>query len=368
MKIAAVLLAAGASTRMGVNKLTLSLGGMSVLERSARALKASGIEDAVIAVSEDTRAPAEEIAAKYGYRVIMGGNTRGESVYNGLKAVNCDIVAIHDGARCLVTPEIVLDSIRCAIETGSGIASVKSRDTLRHEEEGTLDRSRIYTVQTPQTFDYGRILAAYEKARTEGIEATDDCAIYERMWGRASASKGSIINQKLTEAEDLSFFEAITGEIRTGYGEDTHRLTEGRKLILGGVDVPFSLGLLGHSDADVLTHAVIDALLGAASLGDIGRMFPDSDAAYKGINSLLLLERAWAAVKDKGYSLCNLDATVIAQQPKLAPHIQTMRENIAAVLGCDADRISVKATTPEHTGPEGNLECITARCVCALRR
>lgn len=368
MKIAAVLLAAGASTRMGVNKLTLNLGGISVLERSARALKAAGVEEIVIAVSEDTRAHAEIVAEKYGCKVVAGGNTRGESVYNGLKTLSSDIVVIHDGARCLVTPDIISSSIQTAIETGSGIAAVKSRDTLRHEEAGTLDRSRIYTVQTPQTFDYDRILAAYESARMEGIEATDDCAIYERMWGKASVSKGSIINQKLTEAEDLSFFEAITGEMRTGFGEDTHRLTEGRKLILGGVDVPFDLGLLGHSDADVLTHAVIDALLGAAALGDIGRMFPDSDAVYKGICSLRLLEMAWGAVKEKGYSLCNVDAVIVAQQPKLAPHIQTMGENIARVLECDVDRVSVKATTPEHTGPEGNLECITARCVCTLRR
>ena len=156
-------------------------------------------------------------------------------------------------------------------------------------------------------------------------------------------------------------------DLRIGHGYDVHRLVEGRPLILGGVTIPYERGLLGHSDADVLIHAVIDALLGAAAMGDIGRLFPDSSPEYKDMDSLILLKRAWQMVHDAGYEICSVDATVIAQEPKLAPYIDNMRRNIADAMGCDVGIVSAKATTPEHTGPEGNLECITARSVCMIR-
>ena len=367
MKVAAVILCAGSSRRMGRDKLIIELGGKTVLRRSVEAFIGAGIRDIVLAFSEVTKSEAETLANEYGLRIVEGGATRGESVYNALKLLECDIVAIHDGARCLVTPEIILDSVASAARYGSGVAAVPARDTMWKEGE-ILDRTAVMAAQTPQTFAFDKILAAYKKAAEEGYEATDDCALYQRMWGEARFSMGSIVNQKLTLESDMELFTGLCAERRTGYGEDTHRLQKGRRLILGGVDVPFELGLLGHSDADVLTHAVIDAMLGAAAMGDIGRLFPDSSSEYKDICSLILLERAWEKVRAAGYSVENIDATIIAQQPKLAPHIDAMRANIARVLGCAVDRISVKATTPEHTGPEGNIECITARCVCTLKR
>ena len=166
------------------------------------------------------------------------------------------------------------------------------------------------------------------------------------------------------------FKNSVCGKVvsmRIGMGYDVHRLVEGRPLILGGVTIPYERGLLGHSDADVLIHAVIDALLGAAAMGDIGRLFPDSSPEYKDIDSLILLKRAWQMVRGAGYEVCSVDATVIAQEPKLAPYIDNMRSNIADAMGCDVGIVSAKATTPEHTGPEGNLECITARSVCMIR-
>jgi len=153
---------------------------------------------------------------------------------------------------------------------------------------------------------------------------------------------------------------------RVGYGEDTHRLVPGRPLVLGGDMIPYDLGLLGHSDADVLAHAIIDALLGAACLGDIGRMFPDTDARYLDADSLKLLAQAAARVAEEGFSLVNLDATIIAQAPKLAPYLEHMRRNIARAMGVPTDRISIKATTPEGMNAEGRLECMSARCVCML--
>ena len=154
--------------------------------------------------------------------------------------------------------------------------------------------------------------------------------------------------------------------MRIGHGYDVHRLTEGRKLILGGVDVPYEKGLDGHSDADVLTHAVMDALLGAAALGDIGKLFPDTDERYRGCSSLWLLEQVKTALDEKGYRLGNLDVTVIAQRPKLAPFILQMRENLAETLGCSVDAVNVKATTEEHLGFTGSGEGIAAHAVCII--
>ena len=155
-------------------------------------------------------------------------------------------------------------------------------------------------------------------------------------------------------------------DLRIGHGYDVHRLTEGRKLILGGVEIPYEKGLLGHSDADVLVHAVMDALTGAARLGDIGKLFPDTDPQYAGICSLTLLTQVLRRTLAQGYALSNLDATIVAQQPKLAPHIPAMRAKLAAAMACGQERISIKATTPEGCGPEGALESITVRCVCSM--
>lgn len=367
MRVAAVILCAGESRRMGRNKLIIELGGKTVMRRSAEAFIAAGIRELVLVYSEATYLEAQRLADEYGLRMVEGGASRGESVYNALKTMDCDIVAIHDGARCMVSAEIIMDSIASAAKNGSGVAAVPVRDTLWKEAK-IIDRTAVMAAQTPQTFAFDRILAAYENAIQDGFEATDDCTLYQRMWGEACFSKGSVANQKLTFEPDLELFNGMYSQWRTGYGEDTHRLTSGRRLVLGGVEIPYEMGLLGHSDADVLTHAIIDGILGAAAMGDIGRMFPDSSAEYKDISSLVLLERAWNRVRAAGYELENTDATIIAQQPRLAGYISAMRETLARTLGCDVERISIKATTPEHTGPEGRLECITSRCVCTLVR
>lgn len=365
MKVTGIIPAAGASRRMGRDKLTMAFGGKTVLRRSVEALITAGVTDIIIAVSDATRQEAEKLSKMYGVRVVDGGETRGDSVYNALMKADCDIALIHDGARCLVSERVIRDSIRSAEEYGSGVTAIPARDTMWRDGE-IVDRSGIMLAQTPQAFEYRRIRAAYEAARENDIQATDDCALYRRLFGEVHYSMGSIMNQKLTAAEDVEMFKLLTQRQRIGYGEDTHRLAEGRRLVIGGVEIPFRLGLLGHSDADVLVHAVIDALLGAAALGDIGGMFPDSSPEYKDIDSMLLLERAWSRVSSEGYSVSSIDATVIAQEPKLAPYIDDMRRSIARAIGCGEGLVSVKATTPEHTGPEGNLECITARCVCMI--
>lgn len=377
--VSAILLAAGSSTRMGrgsdgerINKLTIKPGGTDPISLCVRAFSPVA-DEIVIVVSEATRAAAEKIRSlsSVPVRIVRGGARRQDSVQNGVSAASCDIVAIHDCARCLVSPEIIKNAVEDAIKYSSGVAAVKVRDTIRNTETGeTVQRDGLVLMQTPQCFDRNMLLEAY--ANDPG-DVTDDAAVWQKTYGPVHLTEGGIVNQKLTERSDIEFFERMIGggrkAMRVGIGEDTHRLVEGRKLILGGVCIPFRLGLLGHSDADALIHAVIDAMLGAAALGDIGKQFPDKEPQYKDISSVILLERTARLLYDKGFAVVNIDATITAQDPKLAPFIPEMRKTIAdAVPRIGIEDVSVKATTPEHTGPEGNLECITVRAVACVER
>lgn len=285
------------------------------------------------------------------------------------------LVAIHDGARPLVSPDIIERTLEEAWKSGAAAAGIRVKDTVKVVGdggmiEGTVDRTRLWQVQTPQTFRYPLILEAHREAEARGWECTDDASLIERTGGKVAMVPGSPRNLKITEPEDMALAEKILGGTghRTGTGYDAHRLTEGRKLILGGVDIPYEKGLLGHSDADVLTHAVMDALLGAAGLGDIGQWFPDNDPAYEGISSLALLGRVGEAVAQAGYAIANIDGTVIAQAPRLAAHIPRMRAHIAEVLGIEESQVNVKATTTEGMGFTGRGEGIAAQAAAALYR
>ena len=221
-------------------------------------------------------------------------------------------------------------------------------------------------IETPQAFRAELIRRAYERAREEGFRATDDCALVERLGIRPRLVLHDGENLKLTYKKDLE--RLMRPQSRIGCGSDAHRLVEGRKLILGGVDIPYEKGLLGHSDADVLVHALMDALLGAAAMGDIGKLFPDSDEKYRGADSLDLLKEVCARLRREGYEIINADATVTCERPKLAPYIDRMRENIARAMGVDASRVSVKATTTEGMGFEGERLGISAAAVAMIAR
>ena len=367
-RIGAVLLAAGSSQRMGADKLAMRFGGVTPVEACLSTFMSckTQFDCIIITASEDNIERVSSIAGRYsGVRVILGGSTRGGSVLRALREIDCDTVAIHDAARCLVTGDIIERSIASANKYGSGIAGIWARDTL-HKDGAAIDREGVFMAQTPQSFDRNRILEAYELAQKNDTACTDDCAIFRLAGNTPHYVEGSIMNQKLTGREDVTLFSAVMRSVRSGIGEDTHRLVADRKLILGGVDIPYTKGLLGHSDADVLAHAVIDALLGAAGLPDIGRQFPDSDSAYAGICSMELVKRTAGLIANAGFTVGNVDAVIVAEAPKLAPYIGSMRENIAAALGIEADRVNVKATTTEGMGPEGRGECMSARSVCLL--
>lgn len=378
MSVWAVVVAAGRGERAGLgkNKVFFAWKGRTVLSRCLDALEASGALDGIVLVlSENDLDTWREICEREGAhplvkRVVSGGDCRRRSVRNGLAALSeeADVVAVHDAARPFVSPEAICATIESAKEYGSGVISTPVTDTIKQlDSDGsvrTLDRASLRAVQTPQTFQTKLLWDAHERAEREGLEATDDAALFEYYYGsvRLVTAPGAEANEKLTNRSD---FEKLSRPaMRIGSGYDAHRLTEGRKLILCGVEVPHTRGLDGHSDADVAVHALMDALLGALGEGDIGRHFPDSDPAYKGISSMLLLARVMETVRQKGYSVANADVTIVAQKPKLAAYLPQMRDQLAAALGTEC--INVKATTTERMGFEGEEIGISAQAVALL--
>ena len=367
--IGCVVVAAGRGARAGFeyNKLFHKMDGKTVLTRTLNALSASGlIDEIVLVLSEGDLLAYEEIVRLEGKcplvtKIAPGGATRQESVFSGLNAlsVNTDIVLIHDGARPYVTKEIIENVIKDASEYGSGVISTPVIDTIKRiDQDGfaveTPERSSLRAVQTPQAFRFDEIMDAHKKAIKDHYTATDDAALYEHLYGKVKLTHAETAgeNKKLTMKNDFET-KGTSLIFRSGTGYDVHRLVEGRKLILCGVEIPYEKGLLGHSDADVALHALMDAMLGACALGDIGKLFPDNDMSFKDISSMLLLERAYQKITENGFTISNVDVTIVAQRPKLLPYNTQMRENIARVLNLSLDCVSVKATTTEKLGFEG---------------
>ena len=373
MNAYAVILCGGSGTRMGAkqNKTLLPVDGVPAVVKCVRAFAplVTSIVLVVRAGEEDAFRQALENAGESVPFIVPGGTDRQASALCGLKALpnDADIALIHDGARPFVTRDVIERVLAGVKENGSGVAAVPARDTIKRASPDGLvletpDRASLYQVQTPQGFFVKDLLLAHGRVQKR---CTDDAALMEAAGFPVRLVMGSYDNIKLTSPEDLK----MTGNLslpRIGHGYDAHRLTEGRALVLCGVTVPYEKGLLGHSDADAALHALTDALLGAAAMGDIGKLFPDSDEKYRGISSLLLLGEVKKRLDEKGFRVGNADVTILAQAPKLAPYIPQMRENVADVLGIPLDRVSVKATTTEKMGFEGRGEGISAHAVALL--
>ncbi len=382
-EISAVLVAAGASTRMGFDKLSVDLGGETVLHRSIRAFAQCPQVDEIVLVAGKNRAFVEAQAAdcKKPVQIVTGGATRAESAKNGVLAARGTLVAVHDAARPFVSAAVIEAVLDAAKQCGAAAPAVPVKDTIKQAVRGdgktvpagcrvenTPDRSTLYAVQTPQCFDRAQYLAALEELDAEKARlVTDDCSLFELTGRPVQLTQGDYANRKITTREDLPRpAPKEETKMRIGHGYDVHRLVEGRRLILGGVEIPFEKGLLGHSDADVLTHAVMDAVLGAAALGDIGQHFPDNDPAYAGADSLKLAQHVARILSEHGYGIGNIDATLLCQRPKLAPHIPAMRANLAEAFGLPVDAVSVKATTEEHLGFTGEGLGIAAHAVALI--
>ena len=366
MSACGILLCAGSSNRMGFDKLNTPLCGKTAIERSMEALIAGGCDSLVFVVSGESEKTVASLSVPVPFTVVSGGEQRTDSVRNGLFAASGEIAVIHDAARCFVDPAIVKASIEAAEQYGSGVAAIPVTDTVVRMEDGaieTLDRNTLFRMQTPQTFCTQKIRAAYE----QGGSATDDATLYAGLFGAPHLIPGSENNRKLTTEADWAWAIERLCPAVYGIGFDTHRLVEGRKLFLGGVEIPFEKGLLGHSDADVLLHAIMDAALGAVKLGDIGKLFPDTDPQYAGISSRVLLRKVNELVQKRDMRVSHVDATVICQRPKLAPYREEIAASIAADLGISADAVSVKATTTEGMNDEGRGLCISAQAIVSIR-
>lgn len=371
----ALIAAAGSGSRagQGMNKVLVPLGGVPVLVRTLRAFEqAARVDACAIVCTPGEEALLQSLVTAYGItkvkKIVPGGATRGDSVANGLAALRgeCTHVLIHDGARPFITPEAIDGCVQCVCEKNAMAAGAMSVDTVKRVgQDGyvaqTLVRSELFCAQTPQAFAYDLIADAYALAQKQGKQYTDDAAVAEAAGHRVFAHVLPCANEKLTHPADFASAQRrLAHRPRTGFGYDVHRLVEGRKLILCGVEVPAPLGLLGHSDADVALHALMDALLAAAGMGDIGLHFPDTDDAYKGISSLKLLQAVLEKLQAAGFSFGNAGITIVAQKPKLAPYRDEMRAALAAAIGCGAGEVNVQFTTTEKLGFTGRGEGIAA--------
>ena len=334
-KFAVIIPAAGKSVRMGGRKKEdIEIDGKTVLDHVKEAFKDF---DRMVVVG-----PRGD---------VQGGETRRDSVKNGLDVLDDDIdyVLIHDGARPFVRKDVI-ERVKDALLSGADavVPCVRPKDTIRTKEK-TLDRSKLFAVQTPQGFKLSVIKKCYERVIADDVEVTDDASVAEYCKIKVDIVEGDYANYKITTPEDLP----KNLRIRMGNGYDLHRLVEGRPLMLGCVNVPYEKGLLGHSDADVIAHAIADAMLGAAALGDIGKHFPDNSDETEGMSGKEILERTAKILRSSGFYPESVDATLIAQRPKVSPYIDEMREAIALAIGINKENVSVKATTEEGLGPTG---------------
>lgn len=371
MKGIAIIAAAGKGQRAGADKVWKELRGKTVLARAAAPFFASPMIDAVIlAVAPEHLKDAEALFAGQNKPcfAVSGGETRTQSIRNALQKAKLfagedpAVVAVHDGARPYLSRELLEECMTVAAATGSAVPTLPCTDSLRKvTSEGStpLPRDQVLRVQTPQCFELRGLLKAY----ASGEEASDDATLYEKHVGKITLVKGEEKNKKITYSSDFS--EEVS--TRVGIGFDVHPLVENRKLILGGVEITYEKGLMGHSDADALVHAIMDAMLTAASLPDIGHLFPPDDPAYEGADSVELLKEVLKRVKAQGYILSNLSATIMAQAPKMAPHLPKMQECIAAALETAPENVSFSATTTEKLGIIGEGKGIAAQAIVLLK-
>lgn len=378
----AIVAAAGRGERLGASagKAFVPLLGVPMLVHTLRALEASPlIHRIVAAVPPERVGDARALLRSHGLTrvdaVVAGGADRQDSVAAGLAAVGApDVVVVHDGARPLVRPEVITAVARAAADGGAAVAGIPMRETVKAVEGGvvrTLDRDVLWIARTPQAFRTAVLRDAHARARAEGFRGPDDAVLVERLGHPVRMVEDFPANLKITVADDLRLAEGyLRGgagvRTRTGMGVDAHRFTPGRALRLGGVEIPSPRGLAGHSDADVIVHAVMDALLGAAAMGDIGTHFPPDDPAYRGADSVALLRRVGAMLAASGWTVAHVDVAVLAEAPRLAPYLPRMRGRIGDALAIDAAAVSIKATSTEGMGAIGRGEGIAAYAVATI--
>jgi 2-C-methyl-D-erythritol 4-phosphate cytidylyltransferase/2-C-methyl-D-erythritol 2,4-cyclodiphosphate synthase len=388
--VSAILAAGGRGLRLGADrpKQFLDVGGRSLFDLSVSALLASDrIHELVAAVPAayvEALTNAWEGQSVKRVAFVAGGTRRQDSVANAFAHTSstAELVLIHDAARPFVTADLIARTIDGARAHGAAIAAIPVRDTVKQTgvagEDGsrpirsTIPRDSVFLAQTPQAFRRELL----ERALHEGqsVDATDEATLVERLGLAVHVVDGDTRNIKVTTTEDLEAarrqlgLASPAGVVRIGTGYDLHRLVARRPLVLAGVKIPFDFGLDGHSDADIVCHAVTDAVLGAAAAGDIGRMFPDTDPQWKNADSIAMLRGAVANVKAMGYRVSNVDVIVIAERPKLLPHLAAMRAKLAAALEIDVDCVSIKGKTNEGQDAAGRGEAMACHAVALISK
>lgn len=377
MTVTAIITAAGRGVRSGMksNKvLAKAEDGKTFLEKAAEPFDDDERVTQIIFTAGKTDFNDIEAIAK-GLKTpcftVLGGETRSLSVFNALKKAEGEIVLVHDGARPFVSAKVVNDCINGVIENGSAVAAVPCVDTVADlTDSGEIiksTRKNRAIIQTPQGFYLKNLLSAFKKAEELGTlsDFTDESGVYSAFFEKARICEGDKKNIKLTYPED---FAPNKTDLRAGVGYDVHKLVENRKLILGGITIPHDKGLLGHSDADVLTHAVMDALLSAAALRDIGYYFSDKNPDFKGISSMLLLEKVLCMLNAEGYLQHNVSAVIQAQKPKLSPYVPQIRENLAKAINLPVSAVGISCTTTEGIGFIGREEGIAVTAYCTIEK
>ncbi|HEY5995955.1 MAG TPA: 2-C-methyl-D-erythritol 4-phosphate cytidylyltransferase [Candidatus Deferrimicrobiaceae bacterium] len=378
----AIVVAGGAGVRMGgaIPKQFLPLGGRPILDRTLSALAASPCIDAlVVALPTGIPSPWRDAIGRYPKvaAIVDGGRERQDSVRNALVSVPADaeIVLVHDGVRPFASTELIRAVVDGARERGSVVPVVPVSETVKRwnadrSSLATADRSGLMRAQTPQGFQARILRDAYAKAAATGMVGTDDASLAEAAGYPVTPVKGDDRNIKITTPDELRMAEGLLREVpdlRVGLGGDAHRLVEGRPLWLGGVQVPHDRGLLGHSDGDVLLHAIADAVYGALGDRDIGYHFPAGAAETKDISSRKILAHARARMSELGFGLLGLDAVVVCEEPRILPIADALRASVAELLSVPVDRVSIKGKTTEGMGFEGRKEGISAWAVALLR-
>ncbi|MBR2968754.1 MAG: 2-C-methyl-D-erythritol 2,4-cyclodiphosphate synthase [Clostridia bacterium] len=372
MKTTAIITAAGKGSRakLNKNKLLEKIGGKTVLELALLPFDYNErIDEIIVTASKDDYAEYKKIltcVTNTPTRIVTGGETRTFSVLNALNECDGDIVIIHDGARPFVTEELINRCLDSVLTFGSGVACVSSVDTV-----GVIDgdfitqthRNDCCNVQTPQAFLLSEITEAYSRV-TEMDSFTDDAGVYAKFVKPAHMVEGEKSNVKLTFREDFEKYP----DLYCGTGFDLHRLIEGRKLVLGGVLIPHDKGLLGHSDADCVIHSLMDALLSAAGLKDIGNLFPDTDLGFKDADSAVLLASVVSTLKEINLSVKNVSLVIMAEKPRLAKYTDAMKARLAPILGVSESDVGISCTTLEGIGTVGREEGIAAQAYVLLQK
>lgn len=380
MRVSAIIVAGGRGARVGgpVPKQLIAIGGRTVLQRSVAACdQHPGVHELIVVMPSELVASGETLVGptRVPCRVVAGGERRQDSVRAGFGAVSpeTDVVIVHDAARPFVTAAVIDRVIAAAAEVGAAIPAVPVADTVKRgvSADGvrtvltTVPREDLWLAQTPQGFRR-EVLARAVADGAGSAEATDEARLVELAGGRVAIVDGDPRNVKITTGDDVTEAKRMAAGSRVGTGYDLHQLVSGRPMVLAGVNMHAPKGPLGHSDGDVVCHALTDAILGAAGAGDIGQMFPNNDPRWKDAAGLDLLSRALEVVRERGWSVVNADVTVILETPKLAPHVVEIRRRLSEVLGCGVDAVSVKGKTNEGVDAVGRGEAIASHAVVLL--